>query len=520
MKTTRSRKFQLLLGALLVLALVLPVVPTNVAFAQSPTITPGYAPYDQELISVRFRSFANTGGEEIYVGVPDLGAPQPRVVRNMTWVAGTNTITIVYDQALASLTATVVNSNGTFSLANTNLVADLAAKGKTHTLADLNIMQITVASRDTGTSAALQNVVLDGASLGSFSGPTPSLLDWMVNGAQLSDGFTLTGNLVLNGTFSGSQENSRVEIKAGYKTLPPSAGLSATDTTICVGEPTTINVNIANVTNLYGYEFKVNYPTTGFTAVGAFVNTPFDTTSAAIVPGWNGTPAGGVVKFAASKQAPAVPVSGSGTVAQVTLNAITAGIYDITLSDVLLGDRDGNKITAEVALDKVTVEVCGLATVKGKVLLQGRGTPPTGTTPPTNGTVTLADAGYGAFSAAFDANGTFTINNVKVAPLGTSYTVTAAHGLYLSNNTRVESLTPGATVTLIETKLKGGDANNDSVIDTADLGCIGGSFGAAPVGCGTTGSGGSSDINADGLVNILDLVLPGGNYGFTTPQGW
>ncbi len=68
-----------------------------------------------------------------------------------------------------------------------------------------------------------------------------------------------------------------------------------------------------------------------------------------------------------------------------------------------------------------------------------------------------------------------------------------------------------------QTRLLGGDSNNDGLIDLSDLTCIGGSFGGAPVPCGTTGS---SDINGDGSINILDLVLPGGNYGLTSPGTW
>ena len=499
------------------LALVVPFNLAQPAMAAGPTVTPGSAS-QEELISTRFRSFGNTGGDEIYVGVPNLGDP-PRAARTITWATGLNAITIVYDQNAPSLTAKVVNVNGTFLLTNTNLLADLATKGKTHTLADLNIMQITVASRDLGTqtapgtSTALKNVVLDGAPLGDFNG-TPNVLDWKVTGAQLNDGFTLTGDIVLSGSFSTSQENSKVEIKAGY--AAPTVGISASDTTICVGAPTTINVNFANVSNLYGYELKVNYPPAGFTAAGAFVNSWFDTINNAYIPSaWNAIDTSGEIKFAASKQAPAGPVSDSGTVAHVTLTATTAGVYDITLSDVLLGDRDGNQITATAAPTTVTVAVCGFATVTGKVNLQGRGTPPTGTIPPTGGTVTMLDAGYGAYSATFDASGNFTITGVKVAPVvGTTYTISATHGLYLSNITTT-LLMPLDNVTLQPTRLKGGDANNDRIIGVGDLALVAGEFGnsfALP--------GSNADINADGKVNILDLVLPGGNLDMTAPQAW
>lgn len=295
-----------------------------------------------------------------------------------------------------------------------------------------------------------------------------------------------------------------------------SVGINTSSPTICVGEPTTINVDFTNISDLYGYELKVNYPAAGFTAAGAFVNSWFDATDASVPAGWDGSASGGVVRFAASRQSPASPISGGGTVAQVTLTATSAGNYDITISDVLLSDRDANPIETTISPSTVRVEVCGYTTLSGRVNLQGRGRPPTGTIPPTSGTVTLADAGFGPYSATFDASGNFVINHVKVAPGGTDYTVSAGHGVYLSNQ-RVVTLAPGATLALPDTRLKGGDANNSGRIDLGDLTCIGGSFGSAGAVCGTNGS---SDINADGRVNILDLVLPAGNYSLTSPQGW
>ena len=139
----------------------------------------------------------------------------------------------------------------------------------------------------------------------------------------------------------------------------PTVGISATSDRVCVGDTTTINVDFTDISNLYGYEFKLNYSTVGFTALPAFDNTWFDTmTNAFVVPGWDATDLGGVIQFATTKLDPASPVSGSGLVATITLTGLTAGTYDITISDVLLGDRDGNQISALISPDMVTVEVC------------------------------------------------------------------------------------------------------------------------------------------------------------------
>jgi hypothetical protein len=52
------------------------------------------------------------------------------------------------------------------------------------------------------------------------------------------------------------------------------------------------------------------------------------------------------------------------------------------------------------------------------------------------------------------------------------------------------------------------------VIDVGDLALIGGAFGNSV----TPDTG--ADVNADGVINILDLVLAGGNYGLSSPQPW
>jgi hypothetical protein len=64
--------------------------------------------------------------------------------------------------------------------------------------------------------------------------------------------------------------------------------------------------------------------------------------------------------------------------------------------------------------------------------------------------------------------------------------------------------------------LLGGDATNDNIVELDDATCIGGDYGGAPDVCGT---GGTSDVNGDGKIDILDLTLMGGNY-MKTSSDW
>lgn len=281
--------------------------------------------------------------------------------------------------------------------------------------------------------------------------------------------------------------------------------------TFCVGKNTTVDVRIEGVSNLYGYQLDVNYDAAKASAVGAFDNSWFDTTvNAAIPTGYAAACASGVCKFGAAKLNPGVAVSGSGRIGTITLTGVAAGTFDVTISGDVLSDRDGMALTHTNVTLPLTV--CGYADVSGKISLQGR------LTPIDSGTITLTDNGgmfapkTGTFSAS---DGTWNIANVEVAPAGSTYTLQADHGLYLFNEKPLP-LTVGATAANQNTRLLGGDANNDETVSIADLGCIGGAFGTGS----TCGGLGSTDINKDTLTNVQDLSIAGGNYNKSSPQLW
>jgi len=94
------------------------------------------------------------------------------------------------------------------------------------------------------------------------------------------------------------------------------------------------------------------------------------------------------------------------------------------------------------------------------------------------------------------------------------YTVTADMNLYLSTE-RVVSVT--AETVIPNGLVKGGDANDDGTINTVDTGIIGASYGKR---CGDSEFDSRADINKDCKVDILDLVLAGGNFGLTQPTPW
>jgi len=159
---------------------------------------------------VRYRSFGNTGGAEVFEGTK-LGSGTVGVnyvVQNLTWGAN-NTISFTYDPATQTLTSVV---NGGTPLVFSGFQPASA----------INYMKIQVAEQNAGSTVDFNNVSIDGTSIGNFSPPCGAALlcDWKLVGANFSGGFTLTGDIVLTGTQGTSQENNKVEITLGYLASP------------------------------------------------------------------------------------------------------------------------------------------------------------------------------------------------------------------------------------------------------------------------------------------------------------
>jgi hypothetical protein len=142
-----------------------------------------------------------------------------------------------------------------------------------------------------------------------------------------------------------------------------------------------------------------------------------------------------------------------------------------------------------------------------------------------NATVRLYD--QQALSGATElANGSTTSDgaytSAHLAPhllrLNQTYYLQVDAPLYLPTTAASEAnyahsaeLTTVPLVTLGTLVLLGGDASNDDAINLADATCIGSDFGTSTSTC-TVNSGANSDVTGDGQINLIDLVLVGGNY--------
>jgi hypothetical protein len=112
--------------------------------------------------------------------------------------------------------------------------------------------------------------------------------------------------------------------------------------------------------------------------------------------------------------------------------------------------------------------------------------------------------------AQTDSVGRFRICGV---PAGNHVVGSRATG-YLETRLDNASAIAGRTMTLPFAALRGGDVNNDALINLFDLVRVGADYGSAPP------TDAAADCNADGRVSLFDLVMVGANYGLRGPTRW
>ena len=378
------------------------------------------------------------------------------------------------------------------------------------------------------TNVLVQNACITG-NVQTYSGVDGSAYGGLINTSQATDVATPNWWGDASGPYNAvSNTGGTGDAVVGDVTFNPwntsgcsQTELSATtaDPLFCVGEQTTVTIDLAYVVGLYGYEFKISYNNAMASATGAFVNTFFDTTPpVTIPPAWHAVCTAGECKFAVAhiSTGPQQSVTGSGPLAQVTLTGVAPGDFNMTISGDTLSDIDGNVLPHSVA-GPLPITVCGYATIEGFITMQGR---PGNIVDP--GTVTMIEQGAPlnftpvAPVAFTPANGAYSITVPYVPTVGTSYKILAEHGLYLDNE---DTILVTGNLANKNTRLWGGDANNDDDVTILDLSCIGGDFGSQPPTSTCLGTG-SPDINADNKVNIQDLSIAGGNFDKCGAQPW
>ena len=168
-----------------------------------PVVTAGYSNLT-EAAGVRYRG--NSSGNEIYLGVPDLGVGTNRVEVSYpnvyaNWADGTYAVTFSFDQAANKVSTSIDGPGGVASLDYD--FDDLLSPGCP--TANWNTLDINVVDRLDPANLRFNNVMLNGSPLGDFG--AEGWLNWTISNFDFSQSFTVSGDMVVSGTWTGSETN-------------------------------------------------------------------------------------------------------------------------------------------------------------------------------------------------------------------------------------------------------------------------------------------------------------------------
>jgi hypothetical protein len=209
-------------------AVVMTMLATSGVTQATLALQEGYRTDASSQGSVRYKDLGATNNSpDIYLGVDGLGTASNRVEQTFygtggNWTA-TNYIEFIYDKANNRLITNVTNSR----VAPYQLVWNNFSTTRPNPTYALDYLQIGMKSGTTNGTVALENIMLDGVSVGSASAVSSSdaiYKNWYLSGYDFSKGFTLTANLVRTGTLL-SNESSIVNMTFGQVPEPATMAL-------------------------------------------------------------------------------------------------------------------------------------------------------------------------------------------------------------------------------------------------------------------------------------------------------
>ncbi|UCG24036.1 MAG: hypothetical protein JSW55_18200 [Chloroflexota bacterium] len=246
-----------------------------------------------------------------------------------------------------------------------------------------------------------------------------------------------------------------------------------------VGNSVLVDVRLDSISNVYGAELGISFDP----ALLQVEDADGGVAGVQITPGACPAPnfvaqneannAAGTIGYAVTQLNPTPPCNG-GVVATIEFLCVAEGISPITFDSSLIADPDGLSIAHTVQNGTVECVDVPPVIIQGAVNLQGWPSP--------SGVEVVLKDGGGAVvdSTVVGSSGDFLFN----AEAGVTYSVETAYDRYL-----------GTSV--------GGLSGAEG--DTIDVGPT-----ALPAG----------DLNGDGTINILDIVMVAGNFGKSTFVGW
>ena len=158
----------------------------------------------------------------------------------------------------------------------------------------------------------------------------------------------------------------------------PILSVSPVSPIVNVGDTFTVNIDLSNVTDLYGFQFDLGFDPTRLQVVpqnsqavteGSFLKQGGATDFLSGVDNGLGT-----IEFTLAFLLGAVPgVSGSGNIASITFMALATGVSPFTLSNYLLLDSAGGLIDPTIQNGSVEITTSAAVPEPGTLLLLASG---------------------------------------------------------------------------------------------------------------------------------------------------
>lgn len=179
--------------------------------------------------AVRFRAFNAPGGKDVYFGVTDGATDLPtKSMAYLDWVneaawGTSNPFTITYSAATGELSVSITVESGRGKHTDGTTTTYIGV-GEVGDLGVLDYVQWTIANRAeqqqvTSAAVGVRNLVVNGVALGSYvveEGTAPVVMHFALDQIDLTDGLTITGELVQSGKHSAAPDANLVEFMVGH----------------------------------------------------------------------------------------------------------------------------------------------------------------------------------------------------------------------------------------------------------------------------------------------------------------
>lgn len=181
------------------------------------TIVTGNKLVGQNAGANRFRNFGNTVFEgDNYLGIDGLGAGERSETNSVVWSPQfAHSFTFTYDTVLDRLVSSVTylstpDDPVTSSIVYNNFLSNVGSNANTNVVKDLdwNVLRISLTMDNGPTGFNLRNLKFNGNSLNvtDLFGVARQTTDWTIQSYDFRNGFSLTGTIELDGSFSASSD--------------------------------------------------------------------------------------------------------------------------------------------------------------------------------------------------------------------------------------------------------------------------------------------------------------------------